>query len=119
MRKEEKEKIFNLLKGNTSLYLQNKNVFDIVPILKRTRKKIAIFSVQDIVKRQEFYTANILCYFPNDLKLLDGLLIYGISEISSRGNIVNDIIGQYFPKKQFILMSSVFDIKKVIGGFQK
>lgn len=96
-----------------------KNPFDLPVrcILNETRKKFILLSLKEVKERKDFYQSNFLGYFPNEFRSLDCIAIFHISGFNSKNNIVNDIIGQYFPEKQVIILSSNnFIMEKAIGG---
>lgn len=117
MSKTEYGKIFHLIQTGKSLLLQNQFDLPVYRILKETGKRFAFLSLEEIKKRIEFYKTNWLGYFPNEFKNLDSIAISHISGINSKDDIVNDIIGQYFPEKQLILLSkNDFEKENSIGG---
>ena len=117
MSKTEYGKIFHLIQTGKSLLLQNQFDLPVYRIVKETGKRFAFLSLEEIKKRIEFYKTNWLGYFPNEFKNLDCIAISDISGLNSKDNIVNDIIGQYFPEKQLILISNNdFKMENAIGG---
>lgn len=117
MTKSELDKINHLIRTGESLLL--KNQFDLPArcILNETGKKFVLLSLKEIKKLTAFYKSNFLGYFPNEFKNFDCIAISHISEYNSKDNIVNDIIGQYFPEKQLILLSNNdFEMENAIGG---
>lgn len=117
MTKTEYEKLNHLIQTGESLLLQNQFEFPVYHVLKETGKNFVFLSLEEIEERKDFYQSNLLGYFPNEFKSLDGIAISHISGLNSKDNIVNDILGQYFTEKQVILLSNNdFEIKNAIGG---
>ena len=117
MTKSELNKINHLIRTGESLLLKNQFDLPVRCILNETGKKFVLLSLKEIKERTAFYQSNYLGYFPNKFRSLDCIAITNISDLNSKDNIVNDIIGQYFPKKQFILLSNNdFEMKNSIGG---
>lgn len=117
MTKAEHDKIYHLIRTGESIWFQNQFETNIYCILKETKKDFVWLSLKEIEEKISFYKSNYLGYFPNEFKGTDCIAIYGITGFISKGNTINDIIGQYFPKKQIILLTmNDFDIKDFIGG---
>ena len=117
MTKSELDKINHLIRTGESLLLKNQFDLPVRCILNETRKKFILLSLKEVKERKDFYQSNFLGYFPNEFRSLDCIAIFHISGFNSKNNIVNDIIGQYFPEKQVIILSSNnFIMEKAIGG---
>ena len=117
MTKAEHDKIYHLIRTGESIWFQNQFETNIYCILKETKKDFVWLSLKEIEERINFYKSNGLGYFPNELEKSDCIVIYSITGIFSKDNIINDILEQYFPDKQIILLSiDDFDIKNSIDG---
>ena len=110
-------KLIHLIRTGESLLLKNPFDLPVRCILNATRKKFILLSLKEVKERKDFYQSNFLGYFPNEFRSLDYIAIFHISGFNSKNNIVNDIIGQYFPEKQLILLSNNdFEMDNAIGG---
>lgn len=117
MTKSELDKINHLIRTGESLLLKNQFDLPVRRILNGTGKMFVLLSLKEIKERTAFYQSNYLGYFPNEFRNFDCIAISHISGLNSKDNIVNDIIGQYFPKKQFILLlNNDFEMENAIGG---
>ena len=117
MTKSELDKINHLIRTGESLLLTNQFDLPVRCILNETGKKFVLLSLKEIKELTAFYKSNFLGYFPKEFKNFDCIAISHISGFNPKDNIVNDIIGQYFPEKQLILLSNNdFEMDNAIGG---
>ena len=117
MTKAEHDKIYHLIRTGTPIWFKNQFETNIYCILKEAKREFVWLSMKEIEERMNFYKSNRLGYFPNEIEKSDCIVIYNITSIFSKDNIINDILEQYFPDKQIILLSiDDFDIKNSIDG---
>ena len=117
MTKSELNKINHLIRTGESLLLKNQFDLPVRCILNETGKKFVLLSLKEIKELTAFYKSNFLGYFPKEFNNFDCIAISHISGFNPKDNIVNDIIGQYFPEKQLILLSNNdFEMENAIGG---